>query len=314
MDTFVLWWQTLPSKMNPNIVSIGDSFQIKWYGLMYVIAAIITYVLANYRIKNEDRFKGYTREDIENAVFYGILGVMLGGRLGYVLFYNLPHYLNNPIEIFWPLRDGKFVGLSGMSYHGGVIGVILMLLLFCRNNQKNFWHLADLFCPAVPLGYTFGRLGNFINGELYGRVTTSVIGMNFSKSTGPDDPIILRHPSQLYEAFFEGVVLFSLLWIFRKRIKRPMGSMLTYYIFGYGFVRFCIEYFRQPDDHLGFVFLQFSMGQLLCFAMMLGAILLFFFLRWRESKLTPEQLDAFVPGSKTENENNKWKKRKKKKH
>jgi phosphatidylglycerol:prolipoprotein diacylglycerol transferase len=137
-----------------------------------------------------------------------------------------------------------------------------------------FWDVADLYAPVVPLGYTFGRLGNFINGELYGRVTTSAIGMYFPLAPTRQ----LRHPSQLYEAFFEGIFLFVVLWNIRK-INAPRGSMLAFYLFGYGFVRFFIEFFRQPDAQLGFVFLSFSMGQVLCFFMMTAAICLFFYLR-----------------------------------
>ena len=300
------WWQHLPSYMDPVIFSIG-SFQLKYYGMMYVLAAIITYTLANYRIRHEERFSGYTRDDIENIVFYGIIGVMLGGRLGYVIFYNPAYYMAHPLEIVSPFRNGRFVGLSGMSYHGGLIGVILATLLYCYNHKRNIWHIADLFAPTFPLGYTFGRLGNFINGELYGRETTSAIGMYF-----PDSPTALRHPSQLYEAFFEGLVLFVVLWGLRKRLLRPQGAMLAYYIFGYGFVRFFIEYFRQPDAHLGFVFLKFSMGQILCFGMMAFAIGLWLYLWNRQQRLGEEGLLAGVPSPENDKPK-KWKKKKKKK-
>lgn len=301
------WWQHLPSKMDPVIFSIG-SFQLKYYGMMYVLAAILTYLLANYRIKKEEKYSGYTRDDIENIVFYGILGVMLGGRLGYVIFYNFGYYLSNPVEIFWPFRDGQFTGLSGMSYHGGLIGVIVATFLYCRNHKKNVWHLADLFGPVFPLGYTFGRLGNFINGELYGRTTQSSVGMYF-----PDALTELRHPSQLYEAIFEGLVLFAILWIFRKRLIKPQGAMLAYYIFGYGLVRFFIEYFREPDKHLGFVWLEFSMGQMLCIGMMAFAGLLYFYLWRRHAQLTDEELMNMVPQTENAATNKKWKKSKRKK-
>jgi phosphatidylglycerol:prolipoprotein diacylglycerol transferase len=159
----------------------------------------------------------------------------------------------------------RFTGISGMSYHGGLIGVILAALYFTRRNGLSFLEMADLFIPGIPLGYTFGRLGNFINGELYGRITTAKIGMHFPQAGGD----ALRHPSQLYEAFFEGVVLFILLWSLRRRVELP-GAMLGIYLMGYGTVRFFIEFARQPDDHLGFVWLNFSMGQLLCLGMILG--------------------------------------------
>jgi phosphatidylglycerol:prolipoprotein diacylglycerol transferase len=149
-----------------------------------------------------------------------------------------------------------------MSFHGGLIGVLLATWIYVRRHGPDYREVADLFAPTVPLGYTFGRLGNFINGELYGRVTTAPIGMHFPLAPGPG----LRHPSQLYEAFFEGLVLFAVLWGLRRR-SLPRGAMLALFLVGYGGVRFVLEYFRQPDAHLGFVWMHFSMGQLLCLAM-----------------------------------------------
>ena len=162
-----------------------------------------------------------------------------------------------------------YVGISGMSYHGGVIGVILVSIFFCQKYRINFWRFADLLCPAIPLGYTFGRLGNFINGELYGRVTTVPWGMYF-----PLDPTHqLRHPSQLYEAFFEGIFLFIILWSLRKR-KFFGGFLFCLYLIGYGLVRFFIEFVRKPDSQLEFIFGPFTMGQILCACMILGGTLI----------------------------------------
>jgi phosphatidylglycerol:prolipoprotein diacylglycerol transferase len=191
--------------------------------------------------------------------------VILGGRLGYVLFYNLGYYLQHPLEAILPFEFAggiRYVGISGMSYHGGVLAVLAASILFCRRRKILFWQFADLICPAIPLGYTFGRIGNFINGELYGRTTDAPWGMVF-----PLDPQrLLRHPSQLYEAFFEGIVLFALLWLFRRR--RPFdGALFALYLIGYGAVRFVIEFFREPDAQLGFVMGPLSMGQLLCLVM-----------------------------------------------
>jgi phosphatidylglycerol:prolipoprotein diacylglycerol transferase len=167
----------------------------------------------------------------------------------------------------------QFVGISGMSYHGGLIGVLLAALIYCRKSGLDFWRAADLIIPSIPLGYTFGRLGNFINGELYGRVTTRPIGMFFPDAPGRS----LRHPTQLYEAFFEGLFLFVLLWMSRKKLKSP-GIFMGVYLIGYGTVRFFIEFFREPDAQIGFVVLSFTMGQLLCFTMLVcGALVLF----WR---------------------------------
>ena len=154
------------------------------------------------------------------------------------------------------------MGISGMSYHGGAIGVLLASIIFCRKHRINFWRFADLFCPAIPLGYTFGRIGNFINGELYGRVTTVPWGMYF-----PLDPYHrLRHPSQLYEAFFEGIFLFAILWMMRKK-KYFDGFLFSLYLIGYGTVRFFIEFFRAADPQVGFVFGMLTMGQVLCLVM-----------------------------------------------
>ncbi|RMH70098.1 MAG: prolipoprotein diacylglyceryl transferase [Gemmatimonadetes bacterium] len=264
MEAFIQWWQHLPSQMNPIIFSVG-SFAIRWYGTMYIVAFALTYFLVQYRITH-DKLR-YPRDFAADAIMWAIVGVILGGRLGYVFFYDFRMLIQDPIHIFLPFREGRFVGISGMSYHGGLIGVIIAWILFARKHQMHFFHVADLFAPAIPLGYTFGRIGNFINGELYGRVTEAAIGMYFPNA-GDN---LLRHPSQLYEAFFEGIFLFFVLWLLRK--KTPfLGFLSGMYVFGYGFVRFFIEYFREPDAHLGFVFLQFSMGQMLCLGMMGVAI------------------------------------------
>jgi phosphatidylglycerol---prolipoprotein diacylglyceryl transferase len=280
MGGFLYWWQHLPENMSPEIFSWG-ALRVQWYGLMYIVAFALTYLLANRRIKTEARFSMYDSEFLKNILTWAFIGVLAGGRLGYVIFYNFNHYLHNPLEIILPfsLKDGHFTGISGMSYHGGVTGAILGPALFCRKYKADFWNLCDLFFPVAPLGYMFGRIGNFINGELYGRVTTSAIGMHFP---GSPDPTQLRHPSQLYEAFFEGIFLFAVLMLLRKA-KLPKGAMAGLYIFGYGFVRFFIEYYRQPDAHLGFVFLHFSMGQLLCMGMMAIGVGAFLWRRHVES-------------------------------
>jgi len=270
MDTLINAWQQIPAHITPYLFSIG-SFQLRYYSLMYIVAFVIVYFLVMHRIKNE-KYK-YTSEDIQDYLVWAMVGVLLGARLGDVLFYNLDYYLYHPLEIFLPFTfsDGiRFTGISGMSYHGGVIGVIIMSVLFCRKRNFDFWKFADLISPAIPLGYTFGRLGNFINGELYGRVTSMPWGMYF-----PLDPThSLRHPSQLYEAFFEGIFLFAVLWALRKK-KLFDGALLGLYIFGYGFVRFMIEFFREPDYMVG----PSSIGQFLVVLMMLGGIGL---LMWRK--------------------------------
>jgi len=271
MNDFWHWWQHIPQHLDPVIFDIGG-FKLQYYGLMYIVAFVVTYLLVTYRLKHEERFQ-LTPDQVQALITSMMLGVIVGGRLGYVLFYTLPYYLKHPLEIILPfdLSNGfKFTGITGMSFHGGLICVTLFTWLYCRKNGLSLLEVADLFIPAIPLGYTFGRIGNFINGELYGRVTSAPIGMMFPLAPGSQ----LRHPSQLYEALFEGVFLFVVLWSLRQRVRIP-GAMLALYLIGYGTVRFFIEYFRQPDAHLGFVLFSFSMGQVLCLLMIgCGASLL----------------------------------------
>jgi phosphatidylglycerol:prolipoprotein diacylglycerol transferase len=224
---------------------------------------------------------------LEEFILYSFWGVIIGGRLGYVLFYNLADYWNNPMAIISPIdAAGKFIGIYGMSYHGGLVGVILATWLFVRKNKIKFWIWADFVVPAIPAGFFFGRIGNFLNGELYGRITDSGWGMYFSA-----DPFFLRHPSQLYEAFFEGLILFIILWTLRNGIRHKgkmfhvSGFML--YIFLYGSFRFFLEFFRAPDPQLGFIFpwgqSGLTMGQILSFLML--AVSLFFLVYRREKKI-----------------------------
>lgn len=275
MGSFINVWQNLPSQISPTLFSIG-SFQLRYYSLMYIVAFALVYILVLYRIKHE-KYE-YTAETIQDYLVWAMMGVIIGGRLGYVLFYNFGYYFQNPLEIILPFDFSsgiKFTGISGMSYHGGALGVAAVSVYFCIKQKISFWRFADLFVPAVPLGYTFGRIGNFINGELFGRVTTVPWGMYF-----PLDPARqLRHPSQLYEAFFEGIVLFVLLWLIRKR-SRFDGFLLGVYVCGYGFVRFVIEFFREPDYQLGFVLGFLSMGQVLCLLMFFSGLAI---VLWRKS-------------------------------
>ncbi len=275
MESFINTWQQLPSHTSPALFSIG-SFQLRYYSLMYLVAFAIVYFLTLYRIKYENY--EYAVETVQDYLVWAMLGLICGGRFGYALFYNFSYYFKHPLEIILPFdfsNGFKFVGLSGMSYHGGLVGIVIVTFLFCRKHKINVWHFVDMFCPAIPLGYTFGRIGNFINGELYGRVTTIPWGMYF-----PLDPThSLRHPSQLYEAVFEGIVLFTLLWLIRKK-KSFDGFLIGIYICGYGFVRFFIEFFREPDYQLGFVLGFMSMGQVLCMLMIMAGITI---LVWRKN-------------------------------
>ncbi len=275
MEAFINAWQYIPSQMSPSIFSIG-SFQLRYYSLMYVVAFAIVYFLSLYRIKHE-KYK-YSAENIQDYLVWAMIGVILGARFGEVLIYNPSYYLQHPLEIIMPFSFSngiRFTGISGMSYHGGLIGVVLASVIFCRKYKFNFWHLVDLLIPAVPLGYTFGRIGNFINGELYGRATAVPWGMYF-----PLDSLQkLRHPSQLYEAMLEGIVLFIVMWLIRKKSKFD-GFLLGIYIFGYGLARFIAEFFREPDYNVNMILVTISIGQLLCLLMMLGGIAL---LIWRKN-------------------------------
>jgi phosphatidylglycerol:prolipoprotein diacylglycerol transferase len=267
MESLINTWQHLPAQISPTIFSFG-SFQLRYYSMMYPVAFAVVYFLTLYRIKNEGY--EYTAETIQDYLVWAMLGVIIGGRFGYALFYNFGYYFHHPLEIILPFdfsHGFKFIGISGMSYHGGLIGVVIVFILFCRKHKFNPWYFGDLFCPAIPLGYTFGRIGNFINGELFGRVTTMPWGMYFPF----DLTLSLRHPSQLYEALFEGIVLFILLWLIRKK-KMFDGFLVGIYICGYGFVRFFIEFFREPDYQLGLVLGFMSMGQVLCLLMMAAGI------------------------------------------
>jgi len=258
------WWQSLPEHINPNLLEIG-SFQLRYYGLMYLVAFGLVYFLVAYRIKKEHY--PFNLAIFQDYFIWGILGIILGGRLGYVLIYQFDYYASHPLEIFLPFQFAggfRFTGIAGMSYHGGLLGFIAATVLFCRKYKISLWSLVDLPAPAVPLAYAFGRLGNFINGELYGRATDLPWGMYF-----PSDPEgLLRHPSQLYQAFFEGICLFVLLWALRKR-NWVKGSLAALYLISYGVVRFGLEFFREPDSHLGFVLGNLSMGQILCLLMII---------------------------------------------
>ena len=276
MATFLTWWQNLPAHLDPVIFQIGG-FRVQYYGVMYLVAFGLTYFLAAGRLKREGGWN-LSADHLQGLLTTAIIGLVIGARLGYVLIYNFSYYMQNPLEIFLPfsfVNGVHFQGFTGMSYHGGLAGTILCTWWYIKKYKLSFRRTADLLVPCIPIGYTFGRIGNFINGELWGRITTSPIGMYFPDAPGN----ALRHPSQLYEAFGEGILLFAVLWTLKNRVKLP-GAMLAIYLMGYGMVRFIIEYFRQPDSQIGFVFLSFSMGQILCTLMILaGAGLLAFYAR-----------------------------------
>jgi phosphatidylglycerol:prolipoprotein diacylglycerol transferase len=296
-----------PSWLKPEII---PGLPFRWYGLMYVVAFGVAFLL--YRRQVRERNFPMTEDELSGLFFWGILALILGARIFSTIVYEAGGiYSREPWLVFWPFRNGKFVGFQGMSYHGGVIGGILAILIYSKVNKFDYREIGDMFAASIPLGYTFGRLGNFINGELYGRITASPLGMVFPAGfitpadkdfdliregaeqmgiaaiTGPGNMLNYpRHPSQLYEMFFEGVVLWAFIWFFRN--KKPFkGFLLTLYLSGYGLVRFFIEYFREPDAELGYPLqfsktllppalshpaLCFSTGQILCFLMIVTGL------------------------------------------
>ena len=300
-----------PRWISPFVVPF---LSVRWYAVMYIVAFSIAYALFRYQCRHGE-MNSLSSDDSLTLFCYAIGFLLLGARLFSTLFYEASwYYWTHPWMIFWPFRNGQFIGLPGMSYHGGLIGAVLGVWLFSKRYGYRFFDVADHLVAGIPLGYTFGRLGNFINGELWGRVTTSGIGMVF-----PDAPLystglewvrkvasevgmdysssamlnLPRHPSQLYEALFEGVLLWLVLWFIIRPIARRQSSkigpgiMTGSYFIGYGTVRFFIEYFREPDSQLGFIialgketeptalfksFLNISLGQILCFVMILAGV------------------------------------------
>lgn len=285
MNGFLHWWQNLPLHISPYIFEVG-SFRVGWYGMMYVVAFTVFYLISNYRVTREGRYPSLSKELIQDYILWAALGLVIGARVGYVLFYNLGYYMENPLEIILPydFNAGRYTGISGMSYHGGFVGTFLASAIFFRKRGLSFLRFADVVIPGIPLGYVFGRLGNFINGELYGRVTDVPWGMHFPSASLRH----LRHPSQLYEALGEGVLLFLILWPMRNS-RRMRGLMFPVYIAGYGIVRFVIEFFRQPDEQLGFVAGPLSMGQMLCIGMVVAAIALGIYQRRIWDRLAPDE-------------------------
>lgn len=274
---FLNLYQNLPLSINPIALKIGF-FSLAWYSVMYLVAFLVIYLLLQWRIKNDSKtFPDFLNisKNIENFFIYSIVGIIIGARLGYVIFYDLNFFLENPWQIISPFDSGgNFIGIYGLSYHGGLLGVILASIFFVRKYKINFWRFADFIIPAIPLGYFFGRMGNFLNGELYGRLTDIPWGMYFL-----DENLIvaLRHPSQLYEALFEGIIIFLILWFLRNNQKMS-GKLLPLYIFLYGFFRFFIEFWRQPDTQIGLLAGFFTLGQIFSLGMMVVGIVIWIFI------------------------------------
>lgn len=241
-------------QFDPVMIALGP-LKLRWYGMMYVFGILSGWLLGRRRALNP--WNKMTPALVDDFVTWVILGVVLGGRLGYVLFYNFSHYLSHPLKIF-AIWEG------GMSFHGGLIGVVVVLWLFGRARSMTLPEVGDFVAPLVPPGLFFGRIGNFINGELWGRYTDHPFGMIF-----PGAGTMPRHPSQLYEAALEGVVLFILVWWYSAK-PRPNGCVGALFLLGYGVFRFFVEFARQPDAQLGFIALDWmTMGQILCIPMIL---------------------------------------------
>lgn len=297
-----------PSWISPYVIK---GLPIRWYAVMYVFAFATAYILFMGLLKEKEN-RDIKKESAEDLFIYCVIGLLIGARLGSCLFYDdALYYLSHPWLVFWPFRNGEFVGLPGMSYHGGVIGAIVAGLIYTKVKKISFLRFADLITSAIPFAYTWGRLGNFINGELYGRVTTSRMGMVFPTAErfstthqwvrsvadtvgivySPGDYVNLpRWPSQLFEAFFEGIVLGIIIWFVVRKIKKKRnmadGTILASYLMGYGLIRFILEYFRQPDSDIGYVIghssniylfesvMNISKGQVFCLLMVIGGLAL----------------------------------------
>jgi phosphatidylglycerol:prolipoprotein diacylglycerol transferase len=244
-------------QFDPVALSLGP-LQVHWYGLTYLVAFGLFYALASLRVRQAPyAAAGWSRRDVEDLLFWGVLGVIVGGRLGYALFYKGGHYLHNPLEIL-------MVWKGGMSFHGGLLGVVAAMALYARSRGRPFWQVTDLIAPCVPVGLASGRVGNFINGELWGRAADPALpwAMVFPQSGSA----LARHPSQLYQVALEGLLLFALLWWYARK-PRALGQVSGAFLVGYGVLRFVAEYFREPDAFLGLLALGLSMGQWLCLPM-----------------------------------------------
>ena len=267
--------------IDPVAVSLGP-LSIHWYGLMYLLAFASAWGLAVRRAGFD--YTPVKREHIDDLIFYGALGVVLGGRCGYVLFYNFDKFLGDPL---WLLK----VWEGGMSFHGGFIGVVVAMIVFARKTQLRAGQILDFIVPIVPLGLCFGRLGNFIGQELWGRYADPAVvpwAMVF-----PADPSGLpRHPSQLYQAGMEGVLLFIIAYSFSRK-PRPTWSVSAVFLMGYGCFRFIAEFFRQPDNHIGFdAFGWLTRGQLLSLPMIIGGVLLMIYAyRFQSSEVVEESVN-----------------------
>lgn len=251
-------------QFDPIALSVGP-LAIRWYGLMYLLGFMCFWILG--RMRTKESWRGITDDDLDNLLFYGVFGVILGGRIGYCLFYQPGYYLTHPLEIL-------AVWHGGMSAHGGLLGVIVAMFLYSKVKKLSFWTIADFVAPLVPLGLLFGRIGNFINGELWGRPASPDLpwAMIFPEA---NDGGVPRHPSQIYEAGLEGLALFIFVWLISRREQAP-GKVAGAFCLSYGVARFTVEFFREPDAFLGLQALGLSRGQWLTIPLILLGLYLFF--------------------------------------
>ena len=263
-------------QFDPVAFRIGP-LAVRWYGLMYLLGFVLFIILGRRRAQ-KSMLTGWRATDVDDMLFFGVFGVILGGRLGYVLFYKPLYYFAHPLEVFE-------VWHGGMSFHGGFIGVMIALWFFARQRGKRWLDVTDFVAPLIPLGLAAGRLGNFINGELVGRPTDLPWGMVF-----PQVDQLPRHPSQLYEFALEGVALFVILWVFAAR-RRPLGAVSGLFLVGYGAFRFIAEFAREPDSFLGFLALGFTMGQWLSLPMIVAGIAMLLWAYRRAGKTEPTLMD-----------------------
>jgi phosphatidylglycerol:prolipoprotein diacylglycerol transferase len=257
------------SNIDPNIISLGP-IAIRWYSLAYIAGILFTWFVLKYFNKKKSIM---SKEAWDDWLFWAVLGIILGGRLGYVLFYNFSFYLDHPSQIF-------AVWQGGMSFHGGLFGAIISMFLFAKKYKINFLELTDILAIAAPIGLFFGRISNFINMELYGRVTNSDFGVIF-----PNAGSSPRHPSQIYEALLEGLFLFAILFLLAKftKIKEKLGFLSGLFLIGYGSARFFVEQFREPDEQIGFIFAQITMGQILSLPLIVFGLAIVFMAVKRKS-------------------------------
>ncbi|BAF69484.1 prolipoprotein diacylglyceryl transferase [Nitratiruptor sp. SB155-2] len=264
------YWNHIYEHFNPIAFTIFD-VPVHWYGIMYVLALLVALLVAQWIVKKDNL--PFTKEELDIYFIWAEIGVILGARIGYILFYD-PHtnyYLTHPWQIFNPFMNGHFVGIRGFSYHGAIIGFLIATYLYARRYKKDFWKLMDLVALSVPLGYVFGRIGNFLNQELVGRETDMPWGIYVDGT--------LRHPSQLYEALTEGLLTFIILYFYRKK-KHFDGELIALYGVLYGTFRFLCEFFRAPDIQLGFICCGWmTMGQILSLAMIVLSGIVYVYLR-----------------------------------